>query len=113
MDLNKAMRQLEDALKLLEESDKYGVYSLVNHTRKEVYFGIAKDFQRRFDEHQAKGVDATQQWKFESDDIRHVVLRTDLPQKEASDFAHDLERMPASQIPRQLRDYKFIQTSGK
>lgn len=90
-------------------SDKpYCVYRLRNVSQKEIYHGITVDFEARYRQHERGCVDATSHWDFANDTIRRSILLEDLPESEASDYAHALEDNPHEEF----NDYKYIKTSG-
>ena len=90
-------------------SDKYYcVYRLVNNTKKEIYHGIAVDFQDRYFEHSRGNVKATSHWNFNKDRIDPFILLEKLEESEASDYAHALEDNPY----KEYQGYKFIKTAG-
>lgn len=90
-------------------SDKpYCVYRLINITKKEIYHGITVNFPKRCSQHSEGDVDATSHWDFEKDTIEYQILLEDLPESEASDYAHAFEHNPHKEFP----GYTFIKTSG-
>lgn len=86
----------------------YCVYRLVNFTKKEIYHGITVDFFERYKQHSSGNVEATSQWDFKKDTIKYKILLKDLPESEASDYAHAFEHNPNSEFP----GFTFIKTSG-
>ena len=90
-------------------SDKpYCVYRLRNISKKEIYHGITVDFEARRKEHSDGKVAATSYWNFAEDDIKYKIMAEDLPESEASELAHYLERNPDDQFS----DYEYIETAG-
>ncbi|MEA2012017.1 MAG: GIY-YIG nuclease family protein [Verrucomicrobiota bacterium] len=106
MDNKELLRVALEALKASKNA--YSVYVLVNHTKKAIYFGVARDPQTRLIQHGDNQVQATKYWAFEKDEIVHKVLETGLSQEKASETAHAYEKMTFDGF----EEYKVIQTSG-
>lgn len=91
-----------------EESNVWSVYMLINHTKKEIYFGVSKDVADRIGQHADKDTKTLKHWAFTKDSIETQVIQTGLTQEIASAKAHRYE----SQLSAGTKGYKVIQTSG-
>lgn len=108
---NDALRRLaEQILSGIREAESkvWSVYMLINHTKKEIYFGVSKDVADRVGQHAQKETKAIAHWDFSKDKIETKIIHTGLTQAEASEKAHGYE----SQYENGLKGYKVIQTSG-
>lgn len=84
------------------------VYSLVNHTRREIYTGIAQGaVSNRWEDHVNDEVKATMSWEWGSDRIDGKILDWCDTREEASQFAHLREGL----LP-DYEGYSVIQTGG-
>ena len=86
----------------------YCVYRLINHSKKEIYHGIAIDPKQRYEEHSKGNVEHTSHWDFEKDNIEDFIIHRGLKESDASSDAHYLESNPHSEFP----TYKFLHTAG-
>jgi len=89
----------------------YIVYKLINHDRKEIYYGITNDFQKRLKAHQNNDVKATLDWVFKSQDIDQTIIDRNLIKTKASDKAHNLSNGSLTDALR-YSDYDVIDTGG-
>lgn len=94
------IRQQSDAV--------WNVYILVNHNKKEIYFGVAMDVADRYQDHARKQTDALKHWNFSSDTIAEKVPHTGFTQEAASAKAHGYEQ----EYKDGIRGYTVIQTAG-
>ena len=86
----------------------YKVYRGINHTKKEVYFGVAKDVKARRDgNHCRGGTKALKHWNCEKDRIVWKEISNHYKQERASQTAHALEKNY-----KHPQRFKNIQTSG-
>lgn len=96
---------------ILHEMYAYCVYKLINHSKKEIYYGITNDFKERHKEHVANNVVATKMWVFGKDDIQHEIVEKNLTKEDASEKAHNLSER--NLIDTMIyNDYETIKTGG-
>lgn len=91
---------------MLQDSQDWCIYMLINDTKREIYFGVSKSPDARRQEHADGKVEATKHWKFTSDSIRTKTISCGHTQEDASKKAHALEKRSAP------NGYKMIQTAG-
>ena len=82
------------------------VYRLVNHTKREIYYGCTKDYSDRFRQHAREETIALKHWDFDKDEVNERLVDKNMTQREASALAHKME----NQTPPEL--YSVITTCG-
>ncbi len=85
----------------MAQDNRFKIYRATNHTKAEIYIGVARDCFTRFDKHAgilAGGASCIQHWDWFSDDIATYTYPYRFNSKQQASFnAHDIER--ACRIP--------------
>ena len=104
------MRLVDEIIAEIREAESkiWSVYMLINHTKKEIYFGVSKDVPDRIDQHADNQTKALKHWDFEQDNIEVKIIHAGLTRADASTKAHGYE----AQYAKGIKGYKVIQTAG-
>ena len=84
---------------------EYQVYRLRNPKRREIYYGVTKNYESRWSEHYEGQVPETSHWDFTEDRARDILLEDKLTRSKAAKKAEELKK---SGPPENFKGYVII-----